>query len=288
MEESPALAAANNEYTFGDNSRASARLRRLAEMYEPESRALLQRSGMSAPRLAVDLGCGPGWSTRLLQNVLKPGRTVGLDASAAYIEEAKARHGASLEFEVHDIAHAPFPVHAPDFLFSLPFEDASFDDVFVCFVLEHLADPGQALAAVRRMLKPGGTITVIEGDHGSWYCHPQTAEATRTVQCLIEIQARLGGDSLIGRRLYPLLAEAGFRHVRVDPRMVYVDDSLPHLVEGFSRNTFIAMVEGVREEALSLGLMDTATWDKGIANMYRAAEPGGTFCYTFFRGCAVR
>ena len=96
MEESPALAAANNEYTFGDNSRASARLRRLAEMYEPESRALLQRSGMSAPRLAVDLGCGPGWSTRLLQNVLKPGRTVGLDASAAYIEEAKARHGASL------------------------------------------------------------------------------------------------------------------------------------------------------------------------------------------------
>jgi hypothetical protein len=138
------------------------------------------------------------------------------------------------------------------------------------------------------MLKPGGTITVIEGDHGSWYCHPQTAEATRTVQCLIEIQARLGGDSLIGRRLYPLLAEAGFRHVRVDPRMVYVDDSLPHLVEGFSRNTFIAMVEGVREEALSLGLMDTATWDKGIANMYRAAEPGGTFCYTFFRGCAVR
>jgi hypothetical protein len=52
--------AAANKYTFGDNLRASARLRRLAEMYEPESRELLRRSGIRAPRLAVDLvsvGC---------------------------------------------------------------------------------------------------------------------------------------------------------------------------------------------------------------------------------------
>jgi hypothetical protein len=74
--------AATNKYTFGDNRRASARLRRLAELYEPESRDLLRRSGIRAPRLAVDLGCGPGWSTRLLEAALKPDRTVGLDASA--------------------------------------------------------------------------------------------------------------------------------------------------------------------------------------------------------------
>jgi hypothetical protein len=44
------------------------------------------------------------------------------------------------------------------------------------------------------------------------------------------------------------------------------------------------MVEGVREQALSLGLMEESSWDKGIADMYRAAQPDGTFCYTFFRG----
>jgi hypothetical protein len=133
------------------------------------------------------------------------------------------------------------------------------------------------------MLRPGGEITVIEGDHGSWYCHPETPQASRTVKCLIEIQARLGGDALIGRRLYPLLREAGFRDVDVSPRMVYVDASRPELVEGFSKNTFIAMVEGVRDQALAWGLIDEATWDRGIADLHRATESGGTFCYTFFK-----
>jgi hypothetical protein len=59
-------------------------------------------------------------------------------------------------------------------------------------------------------------------------------------------------------------------------------------VDGFSKNTFIAMVEGVREQALSLGLVDAPAWDQGIADMYRATENDGTFCYTFFKGTAVR
>jgi hypothetical protein len=70
--------------------------------------------------------------------------------------------------------------------------------------------------------------------------------------------------------------------------MVYVDDSRPDLVEGFSRNTFIAMVEGIRDQALSLGLIDQRTWDKGIADLYRATESDGTFCYTFFKAVCTR
>ena len=65
MVEGESQEVAANQYTFGDNPRASARLRRLAEMYEPESRDLLRRSGINAPGLAVDLGCGPGWLTHL-------------------------------------------------------------------------------------------------------------------------------------------------------------------------------------------------------------------------------
>jgi SAM-dependent methyltransferase len=202
-----------------------------------------------------------------------------VDLSPDSVQQAKARIRAAgygnVAFQVAD-------------LFDLPFEDDSFDHVFLCFVLEHLSEPAAALRLLKRVLRPGGSVTVIEGDNGSWYCHPQTPEASRTVQCLSEIQARLGGDPLIGRRVYPLLMEAGFREAHVSPRMVYVDDSRPELVEGFSKKTFIAMVEGAREQALALGLIDARAWDRGIADMYRAAAPGGTFCYTFFKGVATK
>jgi hypothetical protein len=46
------------KYTFGDNEQASLRLRRLAEIYEQETRELLQRGGVRAPRLALDLAAG--------------------------------------------------------------------------------------------------------------------------------------------------------------------------------------------------------------------------------------
>jgi SAM-dependent methyltransferase len=170
----------------------------------------------------------------------------------------------------------------------LPFDDQSFDHVFVCFPLEHLAEPELGLAEFRRVLRPGGSLTVVEGDHGSAYFHPESEAAHRAIGCLVELQARAGGDSLIGRRLHPLLTAAGFRGVRVEPRMVYVDGSLPHLVDGFTLKTFTAMVEGVRAEALGQHLISEEEWVRGVADLHRTAEPDGVFCYTFFRAVASR
>lgn len=76
--------------------------------------------------------------------------------------------------------------------------------------------------------------------------------------------------------------------MRVSPRMVYVDSSRPDLVASFSKNTFIAMVEGLSRQALSLGLVDQPTWDKGIRDLYCATERDGTFCYTFFKAIPAK
>ncbi len=229
--------------------------------------------------LVLECGCGTGSQTVFLAAQNPETRIISVDVSADSLERARARVAAAgrrnVEFRQAD-------------MFDLPFADEQFDHVFLCFVLEHVARPEAALTALRRVLRRDGTITAIEGDHGSWYCYPQTAAAELAVQCLIDVQARLGGDALIGRRLYPLLLEAGFRDPRVSPRMVYVDSSRPQFVDGFSKKTFIAMVEGVRNQAISLGLIDRETWDRGIADLYRATEPDGTFCYTFFKGVGLR
>ena len=227
----------------------------------------------------LECGCGTGAQTGFLAELSPGANIVSVDVDPDSLARAMRRIG--------EAGHRNVAFQVAD-LFHLPVEDGWFDHVFVCFVLEHLSRPLDALRSLSRVLREGGSINVIEGDHGSWQCHPQSAAASRAVQCLIEVQARLGGDSRIGRRLFPLLVEAGFRQVRVSPRMVYVDSSRPELVEGFSKNTFIAMVEGVREQALALGLTDVHSWDRGIADLYRATEADGTFCYTFFKGVGVK
>ena len=169
-------------------------------------------------------------------------------------------------------------------LFALPFEPESFDHVFVCFVLEHLPRPIEALAALKTLLKPGGTITVIEGDHGSAYFHPDSAAAREAIACLVELQRRAGGNAMIGRQVYPLLVQAGFDAVRVSPRMVYADASRPRLVDGFTRRTFAAMVEGIRDAAIRAGIVSPERFDAGVRALYRTAQADGVFCYTFFKG----
>jgi len=155
-------------------------------------------------------------------------------------------------------------------------------------VLEHLRDPYSALRRLKALLKPGGTITVIEGDHGSAYFHPDSDAAHDAIRCQIELQRAAGGDALIGRQVYPLMTAAGFDDVRVSPRMVYVDATRPELVDGFTRKTFTAMIEGTREDVLAAGLIEAERFDAGVAALERTTEPDGIFCYTFFKGVGAR
>ena len=227
----------------------------------------------------LEAGCGVGAQTITLVSQSPDAMFTCIDCSDASLAEAEARvcaagyHNAT--FRNADI-------------YDLPFPPESFDNVFVCFVLEHLPDPKRALSNLKDVLKPEGTITVIEGDHGSAYFHPDSAAAQNAIRCLIRIQRSMGGNALIGRELYPLLVSAGFRTVAVSPRMVYADASKPGLVEGFTKLTFTAMVEGAGDEAIRRHMISKAEWEQGILDLYRTTEPDGTFCYTFFKATGIK
>jgi ubiquinone/menaquinone biosynthesis C-methylase UbiE len=232
-----------------------------------------------AGSLVLEVGCGTGAQTVTLARNSSGARFISFDRSADSLAQAKARADAAglrnVEFRELD-------------LFRLPFEAASFDHVFVCFVLEHLPNPGEALLLLKKLLKPGGTITLFEGDHGPTVFYPHSEAAQKAIACQVELQRRAGGNANIGRELYPLLVRAGFEDVVVAPRVVYADSSRADLVEGFTKRTFTAMIEGVREQAIAAGIIDAATFDAGIRDLYRTAEPDGVFCYTFFKAKASR
>jgi trans-aconitate 2-methyltransferase len=135
-------------YTFGDDDDAIRRLAMVAEAYEPVSRAFVEKQAAPNPSVALDLGCGPGFSTQLLSLTCRPRRLVGLDSSPRFLQSARARLPEA-RFEQHDITELPFP-------------GAPADLIYARLVLAHLPDPAAVVEGWQGQLAPGGSVLCEE------------------------------------------------------------------------------------------------------------------------------
>lgn len=257
-------------YVHGRSDREAERLNyqasKLAELlhhdtcYPPGSRVL-------------EAACGVGAQTILLARNSPGAEFVSVDISRESLLKAKHRVAeegiTNVTFRQADVYH-------------LPFRPETFDHIFVCFLIEHLPDPLLSITRMKEILRPGGSVTFIEGDHGSALFFPDSRDAHTVIDCLVHLQREMGGNALIGRELSHLIRDAGFVKVAVSPRIVYADESRPEYTEGV-KNIFIAMVEGIREQAIARGLVDNETWENGVRDLYRTTEEDGSFCYTFFK-----
>jgi SAM-dependent methyltransferase len=172
-------------YTFGDTPVAADRLALLAATYEPSSARLLRMCGSLAPRRAIDLGCGPGHSTRLLHALVAPAATIGIDASAGHVARARASAPPGIEYAVHDVTVAPLPGDTPP-------------DLLYCrFLLTHLRDPARVLAGWAAAAADHAAL-VIEETAALSSPHP----AFRLYYQLVgDLQRHYGQDLTIGRTL---------------------------------------------------------------------------------------
>ena len=227
----------------------------------------------------LEAGCGVGAQTVQLAQNNPDVNFVAIDYSTESLAIARARIESlgltNVEFQCADIN-------------ALPFEDAEFDGAFLCFVLEHLAAPEKALREVRRVLRPGAKVCSFEGDHGTVLPSPDDPAIPRMVAAIARLQSLEGGDACIGRRLCPLLMGAGLRNVNVEPCVAYADATRPQWVEQFTLATITEMFALQETGVLLRGLLSEPDWRAGMKGMRRAADAGGTFAYTFFRGTAER
>jgi ubiquinone/menaquinone biosynthesis C-methylase UbiE len=262
----------NSNYVHGYSEREATRL---ADQANTLDELIHHDTIFPAGSQVLEAGCGVGAQTKIIATKNPDSRFISVDISMESLLEAeqlvKSLGIQNVRFQPSDI-------------YSLPYPDETFDHVLVCFVLEHLNNPINALTELKRVLKKDGTLVVIEGDHGSTFFYPDSHYAHLAIECQIQIQKQVGGNANIGRELFPLLKSAGFEQITVSPRMVYVDASRPHLVEGFIKNTFTAMIEGVEKQAIKQGIIDPVLFKKGIEDLYRTAQSDGVFNYTFFKG----
>ncbi len=266
----PLFSSHPQSYVHGRSDRESQRLHDQAS-----GLGSLLHEGLRYPpgSMVLEAGCGVGAQTLLLAGNSPGARFISVDISEESLARARERVAeaglTNVTFRQEDITHLPFP-------------DGTFDHIFVCFTLEHLRDPLAVLRSLMAVLRPGGTITDIEGDHGTAVFYPDTEAAHKVIDCLVRLQRDAGGNALIGRELEHLLRDAGFSDIVVSPRQVYASPAIPGSSNAVKR-IFIAMIEGVREDAFAMGFVDPEEWDRGIRDLYRTTEQDGMFCYTFFR-----
>lgn len=213
----------------------------------------------------LDVGCGPGTITGDLARVVAPGRVVGADASAEVLQRARATGAAAnLTFEVADA-------------YRLPFGDATFDVAHAHQVLQHVSDPVAVLAEMRRVLRPGGTLAVRDGDYAGFTWAPRLAALDRWRHLYDQVTRRNRAEPDAGRYLLRWVRAAGFANpVMTSSTWTFADPDTRawwgDLWADRCRHSTFA------EQALAYGLSDEREL-AGIADAFRrwAADPDGTF-----------
>ena len=182
--------AQDQHYTFGDTDVAAARLRLLASVFAPGSKALLSRLSDVGGALALDLGCGPGYTTELVAEHVPAERVVGLDQSARLLEQARrAQPSSRVSFELADVSKPPFALPPASFMYSR-------------FLLTHLRDPAQVVRSWASAAQPGARL-VLEETAFMTGVHP----AFPRYYALVErMQAHYGQRMYIGQELAALCA----------------------------------------------------------------------------------
>jgi len=163
------------QYLFGDTDIAARRLKVLAEVFAESTRDFLLDTVIGKPCLALDLGCGPGYSTHFLADVLQCNHAAGLDNSEHFISLAQQTKTEKVSFYLHDVTSVPFPMGPSDLLYCR-------------FLLTHLREPQAAIAKWATQLRPKGLLLMEEVE---WIHidNPVFNTYIRIVQTMLEYQS---------------------------------------------------------------------------------------------------
>lgn len=161
--------------------------------------------GELAPGTTVlDVGSGAGTITADLAALVAPGRLTAVDVSEEVLAKTRAQVA---ERGLDNVATAVADVHA------LRFADDSFDVVHAHQVLQHLADPVQALREMRRVCRPGGVVAARDADYASMTWYPRVPELDEWLELYHRVARQNSGEPDAGRRLRSWALAAGFTDV---------------------------------------------------------------------------
>lgn len=226
------------------------RLRLLARIKWPSTRALLRRAGLRKGMRCPDVGCGIEEVTLQMARWVGPkGGAVGIDVNEPFLEQARreaVRRRLCAVFRRGDVLGLS--------------EESTYDLVYARYLLSHLKKPEQAVDRMIRTIRPGSIIVLEDIDFPGHVCYPACSAFERYVELYQAAVRRNGGDPAIGPRLFGLLVEVG-----VD--QVHIDISQPTFCKGGGKLLAQITMEHIREAVIAAGLASHVEIDAIISDL---------------------
>jgi ubiquinone/menaquinone biosynthesis C-methylase UbiE len=170
---------------------------------------------------------------------------------------------------------------------SLEFKESSFDVVYCRYVLEHVSDPAIVLHEIFRVLKSGGKIFVQENNTLIYALWPECPSYSFLLRKFAELQAQMGGDGEIGKKLFSLVKRAGFRSINlsIGPEVHHYD--LPTF-DPWIVNC-IEILKGAKNRLLALDGVSETLFKEAVAELDELRKnPYGSAYFYWNRASAIK
>ncbi|MBA2710957.1 MAG: alpha/beta fold hydrolase [Tatlockia sp.] len=185
------------------------RLQAQVDLFWKQELQRYQAYGLKDGMKILDAGCGWAYLTTKLCQHFHSVKVTALDQDPEMIKYASHNlHEKKLQDRVSLVQNS---------ITSSQLESNQFDFVIARLLLEHLPDPSLGLAEIYRVLKPGGTVVLINNDFDfhTW-TYPKVSALKAIYNAYKNCRQAEGGHPTIGRSLPALLSKAGFKEVEFD------------------------------------------------------------------------
>ncbi len=191
----------------------------------------------------IEIGCGVGAQTEILLEKFPHAEITAVDASEKQLARAKER------FKKHpQRGQVKFVQgNAKD----LDFGDLTFDAAFICWLLEHVPEPGKVVKEAYRVLRVGGKIFCNEVLNNTFFVDPYSPAIQKVLFEFNDYQWTIAGDPFVGAKLGVFLDDAKFKNIAVLPAFAHFDrrekDKRDDFLE-LQKGIFMSAVPGLLEE----------------------------------------
>jgi ubiquinone/menaquinone biosynthesis C-methylase UbiE len=212
---------------------------RLASLNNMTNKSFIDFIELRKTDKVLDVGSGLGLLAKEVALKIPHGKVTGLEKSEEQIKLCPA--------SVSNLTFIKGDAH------NMPFDDNSYDVVYCRYILEHVANPLKVLNEVRRVLVNRGRLFVQENNILAIEMYPECPHFKKAWQKFALLQYELGGDALIGKKLYSLLKKSGFKKIVLSPAPEFHYYDLKTF--GSWIENLIGNIEGARKKLIDYKLL---------------------------------